>query len=67
MYKRQILLHFVVIQPVVQIANMANEVSLGQLGVPGYVRPGKDEISSLSQSFKRMRLSLENAMRMLDE
>ena len=61
------LLHFVVIQPVAQIANMANEVSLGQLDVPGYVRSGKDEISSLSQSFNRMRLSLENAMRMLDE
>lgn len=62
-----ILLHFVVIQPVVRIATMANEVSLGKPDVPEYVRPGKDEISSLSQSFNRMRLSLENAMKMLGE
>lgn len=62
-----ILLHFVVIQPVVQIADMANQVSMGQTDVPEYVRTGKDEISSLSQSFSRMRLSLENAMKMLGE
>ena len=62
-----ILLHFVVIQPVVRIAHMANEVSLGKLSVSEYVRSGRDEISSLSQSFNRMRLSLENAMRMLGE
>jgi len=62
-----ILLHFVVIRPVVRIADIANEVSLGKPDVPEYVRPGRDEISSLSQSFNRMRLSLENAMKMLGE
>jgi protein-histidine pros-kinase len=62
-----ILLHFVVIRPVVRIAGIANEVSMGKPDVPEYVRPGKDEISSLSQSFNRMRLSLENAMKMLGE
>ncbi|MBK7985048.1 MAG: DUF3365 domain-containing protein [Candidatus Competibacteraceae bacterium] len=62
-----ILLHFVVIQPVVRIADIANEVSMGKPDVPEYVRQGKDEISSLSQSFNRMRLSLENAMKMLGE
>lgn len=62
-----ILLHFVVIQPVVKIANIANEVSMGKPDVPEYIRQGKDEISSLSQSFSRMRLSLENAMKMLGE
>jgi protein-histidine pros-kinase len=62
-----ILLHFVVIRPVVRIAEIANEVSLGKPDVPEYVRPGQDEISSLSQSFNRMRLSLENAMKMLGE
>ena len=62
-----ILLHFVVIRPVVRIAGIANEVSMGKPDVPEYVRQGKDEISSLSQSFNRMRLSLENAMKMLGE
>ncbi|MBK8508459.1 MAG: DUF3365 domain-containing protein [Candidatus Competibacteraceae bacterium] len=62
-----ILLHFVIIKPVVRIADIANEVSMGKPDVDEYVRPGKDEISSLSQSFNRMRLSLENAMKMLGE
>ncbi|MFO1421349.1 MAG: DUF3365 domain-containing protein [Candidatus Competibacteraceae bacterium] len=62
-----ILLHFVVIRPVVRMADIANEVSMGKPDVPEYVRQGGDEISSLSQSFNRMRLSLENAMKMLGE
>ncbi len=62
-----VLLHFVVIRPVVRMARIANDVSLGKPDVPEYVKPGADEISSLSQSFNRMRLSLEKAMKMLDE
>ena len=62
-----ILLHFVVIRPVVKMASIATDVSMGKPDVPEYVRAGKDEISSLSQSFNRMRLSLENAMKMLGE
>ena len=62
-----ILLHFVVIRPVTRIADIANEVSLGKPDVPEYIKPGSDEIASLSQSFNRMRLSLENAMKMLGE
>ena len=62
-----VLLHFVVIQPVTRMAGIANDVSLGKPDVPEYVKPGSDEIASLSQSFNRMRLSLENAMKMLGE
>jgi len=62
-----ILLHFVVIRPVTRMADIANEVSLGKPDVPEYIKPGSDEIASLSQSFSRMRLSLENAMKMLGE
>jgi protein-histidine pros-kinase len=62
-----ILLHFVVIRPVTRMADIANEVSMGKPDVPEYVKHGSDEISSLSQSFNRMRLSLENAMKMLGE
>ncbi|MDZ7620881.1 MAG: hypothetical protein U5O69_00005 [Candidatus Competibacteraceae bacterium] len=46
---------------------IASEVSMGKPDVPEYVRQGSDEIASLSQSFNRMRLSLENAMKMLGE
>jgi len=62
-----VLLHFVVIQPVTRMAGIANDVSLGKPDVPEYVKPGADEIATLSQSFSRMRLSLENAMKMLGE
>ena len=62
-----VLLHFIVIQPVVRMSRTATDVSMGKAGVPEYVLRGNDEIASLSQSFHRMRLSLENAMKMLDE
>ena len=62
-----ILLHFVVIRPVKRMSEIASEVSMGKPDVPEYVRQGSDEIASLSQSFNRMRLSLENAMKMLGE
>jgi HAMP domain-containing protein len=62
-----ILLHFVVIRPVTRMSAIASEVSMGKPDVPEYVRHGSDEIASLSQSFNRMRLSLENAMKMLGE
>jgi len=62
-----VLLHFVVIQPTVKMARIANDVSLGKPDVPEYIKPGSDEISSLSQSFNRMRLSLERALKMLEE
>jgi HAMP domain-containing protein len=60
-----LLLHFLVIKPVKRVSAMANAVSLGEEDVKPYVKPGKDEISSLSVSFNRMRESLERAMAMI--
>jgi HAMP domain-containing protein len=62
-----ILLHVLVIKPVLNMAKIANEVSLGNMDVPDYTKPGKDEIASMSVSFNRMRRSLENAMKLLSE
>ncbi len=62
-----ILLQVVVIRPVLRIASMASEVSLGNLEVPEYEHHTKDEIGSLSASFNRMRRSLESALKMLNE
>lgn len=62
-----VLLHFTVIQPVVRMANLATDVSMGKDDVADYVLHGGDEIASLSRSFHRMRVSLEKAMAMLDE
>lgn len=61
-----VLLHYLIIRPVLRVASVANEVSLGNFDVEEYDRPGRDEISSLAASFNRMRRSLESAMKMLE-
>ncbi|WP_299204518.1 DUF3365 domain-containing protein [uncultured Tateyamaria sp.] len=62
-----ILLSRVVIRPVSYLTKMAERVSMGDFSVPEYSRNSRDEISSLAQSFNRMRRSLDRAMGMLDE
>jgi HAMP domain-containing protein len=62
-----LILQYVVIKPVLRMSDIAGRVSMGETGVAEYVRTGKDEIASLSVSFNRMRRSLENAMKLLDE
>jgi protein-histidine pros-kinase len=61
------LLRTLVVKPVVGISAMASDVSMGKLDAPEYVRRSDDEIGSLATSFNRMRRSLQNAMKMLDE
>ncbi len=62
-----LMLQFVIIRPVKRIAASANEVSLGNMEAPEIVVRGRDEISSVGESFNRMRRSLANALRMLEE
>jgi HAMP domain-containing protein len=62
-----LLLRQLVVKPVVAISEMASAVSMGDLDAPEYSRDTKDEIGSLAASFNRMRRSLQNAMKMLDE
>ncbi|MFK7944046.1 MAG: DUF3365 domain-containing protein [Paracoccaceae bacterium] len=62
-----IMLSRIVLQPVARMSEVAEKVSMGDFAVPEYAKPGKDEISSLSASFNRMRRSLESAMKMIDE
>jgi protein-histidine pros-kinase len=61
-----VLLHYTVVRPVIKLSRMANAVSLGDVTVEEYERKGRDEIAVLSNSFNRMRRSLDSAMRMLD-
>ena len=61
------LLRALVVKPVVGISEMASDVSMGKLDAPEYVSRSHDEIGSLATSFNRMRRSLQNAMRMLEE
>lgn len=59
------LLRRLVVQPVVGLAQTADDVSRGQLGVPAFETEGKDEIALLASSFNRMRRSLEKALKMI--
>ncbi len=62
-----LLLHFVIIKPVGVISAQAMAVSMGNMDAPEVVVHTKDEIGSLAESFNRMRRSLANAMKMLNE
>jgi protein-histidine pros-kinase len=61
-----LLLHFVIVQPVRRISAIASEVSLGNMNAPEVTVRGRDEIASLAESFNRMRRSLANAMKLLE-
>ncbi len=56
----------IVLRPVRRMSEVAEKVSMGDFSVEEYKKPGRDEISSLSVSFNRMRRSLERAMSMID-
>lgn len=62
-----LLLHYVIVKPIRRISALAGEVSLGNMDAPEFTVKGRDEIASLAESFNRMRRSLANALRMLEE
>ena len=61
-----LMLHYVIIQPIRRMSAIAGEVSLGNNDAAEFTAKGRDEIASLGQSFNRMRRSLANAMQMLE-
>lgn len=62
-----LLLSRMLITPVKKMSRIAHAVSMGDNSQPEYILSGSDELSSLSQSFSRMRRSLDNAMKMLEQ
>jgi HAMP domain-containing protein len=62
-----LMLRRMILRPVNAMAEIADKVSKGKLDVPEFETAGEDEISALSQSFNRMRVSLEKAMKMLGD
>lgn len=56
-----------VIRPVTRLSKLADEVSLGNMEVPDFQVRAKDEIGTLADSFNRMKKSLVQAMKMLEE
>ena len=61
-----LMIWFVVVRPVTQLSKLADRVSQGDLDAPEFEGKGKDEISILAASFSRMRASVVQAMKMLD-
>lgn len=61
-----IMLRKIIIIPVTKIALTADKISMGNMDTPEFDAKGEDEISVLSQSFNRMRRSLQKAIKMLD-
>ena len=55
-----------VIQPVTRLSALADRVSMGEMEAPEFSAPAKDEIGVLSDSFSRMRKSLQHAMKLLE-
>lgn len=62
-----LLLDVVVIGPIDRMANVAEAVSMGDLGAPEYSRAGTDQIARLSGSINRLRRSLQEALRLLSD
>ena len=56
-----------VIMPVSRLAKLADQVSMGNVEVPDFHVRSRDEIRTLADSFNRMKKSVVQAMKMLDE
>ncbi len=56
-----------VIRPVTKLSKLADDVSLGNMEVPDFQARARDEIGTLADSFNRMKKSLVQAMKMLEE
>lgn len=61
-----ILLVTLVVRRVKNLAQLADQVSLGDMNAPEFSVTGNDEIATLSRSFNRMRKSLVQALKMLE-
>ena len=61
-----LMIWLVVVRPVTQLSELADRVSQGDLSAPEFASTSKDEIGVLTASFARMRASVVQAMKMLD-
>ena len=62
-----ILLYFMVIKPVTHMSQVANEISMGNADAPEFNIESNHEFKTLGKSFNRMRRSLNQAMKMLED
>jgi protein-histidine pros-kinase len=61
------MLSLLVVRPIHHLAAAADKISTGDFSEPEFSEVGRDEMSVLSNSFNRMRRSLEKAMQMIEE
>jgi protein-histidine pros-kinase len=61
------MLILLVTRRVERLSKIADEVSLGNMDAPEFPVSGKDEIAGLAESFTRMRKSLAQAIKMLEQ
>ena len=62
-----VMLVYMVIRPVSRLAKLADQASLGNVDVPDFHVRSRDEIRTLADSFNRMKKSVVQAMKMLEE
>ncbi len=62
-----LLLWWMVIRPITKISVLADQISLGAVDAPDFVGHSRDEIGSLAMALSRMRRSLVQAMKMLED
>jgi protein-histidine pros-kinase len=60
-------LHFLVVRPIRRMSKTAEQLSTGDMSAPEFTERGHDEVSVLAASFNRMRRSLDNAMKLIEE
>ena len=61
-----LMIWWVVVRPVTQLSALADRVSQGELDAPDFNAGSRDEIGTLAASFARMRTSVVQAMKMLE-
>ncbi len=61
-----VMIWYVVVRPVTELARLADRVSQGEMDAPEFAARSKDEIGTLAESFARMRASVQQAMKMLE-
>ncbi len=61
-----LMIWLVIVRPVTRLSVLADHVSQGEMDAPEFSAASKDEIGNLAASFNRMRTSVVQAMRMLD-
>jgi protein-histidine pros-kinase len=62
-----LMLSRMVIRPVTVMSAAADKLSTGDFKIAEFPETRRDEIGALARSFNRMRRSLEQAMRMIEE